>query len=392
MKDSKIDLFKVRMDPGAAKYVGAVLSSGQLAQGPECDLFETRLGEALDLPHNHRPVAVNSGTSAIHLALHLAGVRRGDVVLATPMTCAATITPILALGAIPIWVDVDPLTGNLDPEAIQRTIAFLAKRIRHTHKAIVAVDWAGVPADYHGIRAHCDLDRRTSIIEDAAHAMLAERDGRQVSRYAELDGDLYICYSLQAIKHLTTGDGGALVCPSQEITARARRVRWFGLDRDSKVDFRAGQDIVESGYKFHMNDVAAAIGNCNLIGLKACVAQHRYNAMIIRGSIFDLAPHVQTAPDNPGASYWVYTLCVDNRPSFVEHMKAKGIVCSEVHRRNDLHTAFRNVAPEQPPLPGLEAFASRQISIPCGWWLTAGELDRIIDAVRGWGNAQRGTS
>lgn len=392
-----IPLFKVRMNPDAAIKVAEVLMSGQIAQGWGVDFFETQLRSVLGLSRN--PITVNSGTSALHLAYHLAGVRRGSIVLVSPMTCAATITPILALGAIPIWADVDPLTGNIDPAAIPRTLEWLRNRIvyhapgypKPTPAALVAVDWAGVPADYRGIRRALG-EHTTPIIEDAAHAMLAEREGKSIAYYTELDNH-YVCYSLQAIKHLTSGDGGILVCPNGDLLdARARRLRWFGLDRTSPVDFRAGQDIDEAGYKFHMNDISAAIGLANLVGLESCVAQHRYNARALRGSLFDLAPYVETVPDNPGASYWVYTLLVDNRASFVEHMKAKGIACSEVHRRNDLHTAFRAVAPEQPPLPGLDAFSSRQISIPCGWWLTAGELDRIIDAVRTWGRAQKGTS
>lgn len=390
MSDHQIELFKVRMSPAAKDLVNTVLFSGQIAQGRLVDQFESELDELLKVPKG-RAVTVNSGTSALHLAYHLAGVRRGDIVLASPMTCAATITPLVQMGAIPIWVDVDPLTGNLDPLAIARTYKWLGTKYSSTTRsprALVAVDWAGVPADTSMIRAF--LSGRIPIIEDAAHAMLARHPGGgSIGSFAETDGALFVCYSLQAIKHLTTGDGGILVCPNNELTARARRLRWFGLDRTSKVDFRAGQDIAEAGYKYHLNDIAAAIGLANLGALRGSVHLHHQYANTLFHALGDLAPRVKVAPFHEGGSYWIYTLLVDNRESFEAWMREKAIAVSQVHRRNDQHTAFRDVAPEQPPLPGLDKFAAHQVSIPCGWWLSTADLDRIIDAVRSWARLGR---
>jgi dTDP-4-amino-4,6-dideoxygalactose transaminase len=383
----EIPLFKVRMSAEAPKAVARVLTSGHIAQGPEVDQFELELEYALKVGDGGDVVTVNSGTSAIHLALQLAGVRPGDGVLVTPMTCAATIAPIVHLGAEPVWVDIDPITGLVDPESI----ADARDRDGLNYnmlKAAVCVDWAGVPCDINALRRV--LPGRMPIIEDAAHAMLAHRYKEgvvqgQLGSYCARD-NLYVCYSLQAIKHLTSGDGGIVVCPTPGTTVRARKLRWFGLDRTSSKDFRAAQDIEEPGYKFHMNDVAAAIGRANLPGLRDAVLAHNENARLLRGALIDLAPRITTAPHHYGASYWVYTVITEGpeqRASLERHLKERGIGCSQVHRRNDHQPAFARVATPA-KLPGVDAFSSRQLAIPCGWWLALEDLDRIIDAVRKW--------
>lgn len=395
MTDPLIPLFKVRMNTEAAlPALTEVLESGHVAQGPVVDRFEMALERALGLVP--RPgsawmggdvVTVNSGTSALHLAMVLAGVERGTGVIVSPMTCAATIAPIIHLGAIPIWADVDPMTGLLAPEAVD----WAAKCAKVPIRAVVGVDWAGVPCDYAALRRV--VPGRIPIIEDAAHAMLATRPtpGGPVQLGVRAAADnMFVCYSLQAIKHLTSGDGGILICPTPELTVRARQLRWFGLDRRSSADFRAAQDIDEAGYKYHLNDIAAAIGLANLPGLAGAVAAHRENARAITSALFELGcrdhPRVELVPFDEHGSYWVLTLLVDDRPAFEAHMKARGIATSQVHRRNDHQPAFARVAPKV-ALPGLDRFAARQIAIPCGWWLTATDRERIIDAVASYARA-----
>jgi dTDP-4-amino-4,6-dideoxygalactose transaminase len=377
-----IDLFRPYMAPEASAAVAAVLTpdaQGRVycGQGPKVDAFEAALKRAFDAERD--VLTLNSCTSALDLALTLEGVGPGDVVISTPMTCSATNSPIVTRGAQIAWADVDPLTGLIDPESVQRVADNLWKAGCRVG-AVVAVDWAGRMAAYNTLRA---LRLGTAaIIEDAAHAPLATLNGRYQTR---VGGD-YIAWSFQAIKHLTTGDGGALLCSDVQETERARLLRWYGLDRKSKADFRCEQDIAEVGFKYHMNDLAAAIGLANLPHLAGVVHAHRGHARFYDKVLGDLPPErVTLPPPDPGSSSWLYTLLVDDRDSFQAHLLERGVATSQVHRRNDHHTAFRAAEhPASDARPGLEHFAARQVSIPVGWWLSADDLGRIADAVSAW--------
>jgi dTDP-4-amino-4,6-dideoxygalactose transaminase len=373
-----IPLFKVLMAADADQRVGEVLRSGYISEGPVVAEYERVMQETLALPD--RPLAVNSGTSALHLALKLAGVGYGDYVLVSPMTCSATIVPIIHLGARPVWVDVDPVTGLMTPLTLSNAAAgMLPGDIR----AVVSIDWAGTPCDYEGLRKSVDLyQKNVPIIQDAAHAMFAkDRIGRQIG--ATRDPNHYVCWSTQAIKLLTTGDGGLLLPPAAQ-NMRARKLRWFGLDRESKKDFRCEQDITEAGFKYHMNDISAAIGLANLPYALLHSSYHRRNAMRFYQAFKDLSPRVIVPPFNSGSSYWIYTILVDDRESFTQWMTEREIQVSQVHRRVDTHPAFDDAAKFRTNLPGLNEFAAHQISIPCHWALSESEVTQIIGAVTLW--------
>lgn len=341
-----IPLFKVAMSPEAPARVAAVLESGYIGQGAMVDVFEDALMQLLGTPGP--PLTTNSCTSAIDLALHLIGVGPGDEVITTPVTCTATNSPIVTRGARPVWADVDPLTGLIDPSDV-------ARKITRKTKAIMAVDWGGALCDYDALDIH-----GLPIIQDAAHSLTAG-----------IGGD-YVCWSFQAIKHLTSGDGGALWCPPSKLE-RARLLRWYGLDRRSKADFRCEQNISEVGYKYHMNDIAAAIGLANIGATRGLIAKHQVNAAWYMGAL--------GVEGNPQSAWWLYTLLVDDRQGFITHMADRGIACSPVHARNDTHTAFHF---PNGPLPGVDHFASRNVAIPVGWWLSEADRAHIVEAVWAW--------
>jgi dTDP-4-amino-4,6-dideoxygalactose transaminase len=368
MMEPFIPLFKVRMAPEAAAAVADVLASGYIGQGAKCEEFERRFGEYLGThPLQYAPLLLNSCTSAIDLALHLIGVGPGDEVITTPITCTATNSPPALRGARLVWADVDPLTGNIDPtDALQK--------VTDKTKAIIAVNWGG---------RSCDQERLGGygipVIEDAAHGP-----------YGGNDGD-YVCYSFQAIKHLTTGDGGALITHAEEYH-RAKLLRWYGLDRESGADFRCAQNIREIGGKSQSNDIAAAIGLANLPGLEWSVAQSRLNAAYYHHA-FKNTPGITLPPFDAGASYWIYTILVEERDQFVAHLKERGIAASQVHRRNDSHDAFRAISTGW-PLPGADHFDAHQVSIPNGWWLSPEQREYVANVVLDWATkrARRGVA
>lgn len=357
-----IPMFRPLVIPGAADAVAEVLASGYIGQGPVVEMFEGAFGEVVRATEPY-PLATNSCTSALDLALHLIGVERKDFVISTPQTCTATNGVIVNRKAIILWADVDPLTGLIDPASVERL-----NNSYGPAKAIVAVDWAGRSADYAALKAN-----GVPVVQDAAHVGPAP--------LRRPCGD-YVAWSFQAIKHLTTGDGGALLVPPDQ-HRRAKLLRWYGLDRESSASFRCAQNITEVGYKYHMNDISAAIGLANLESARKSVAAHRHHALR-----FTLAweglPGIRVAPFDPHCSYWLYTMLVADRDAFVAHMTDEGIETSQVHARNDRHTAFRNNALGGLELPGLDLFSAHQVSVPVGWWLTSEDEDRIIRVVQEW--------
>lgn len=377
-----IPLFKVHVPPEADASLLETLHSGYIGQGKRVDEFEARLSDLVQAP----VVALNSGTAAIVLALRLAGVGPGDEVVTTAMTCTATNLPILAAGARPVWADVIPGSGLIDPDDVER-------KIGERTKAVVCVDWGGMPCDLARLG---NLARAAGIplIEDAAHALGASYVAHPVGAWAD-----FTCFSFQAIKHVTTGDGGAIAVAGArladpvrtEVWKRARTLRWYGIDRDAphQGDSRIGVDIEEWGYKAHMNDLAAALGLAQLPHLPWILERHRANAEFYG----DRLPAWMGRMAEPGAvrsAWWLYTVLLPSekdRDDFRAFMETQGVMVSQVHKRNDEYTVFREWADNRGHLPGLDAFASRMVCIPVHWALTPAELDAVVRACGDFGAA-----
>lgn len=362
----EIPLFRVFMSHDVDQPLLDVLHSGYIGQGPVVEKFEQKLAAYFG---NRNVLSLNSGTSALHLALRLAGVGPGDEVITTAMTCTATNMPILANGGKIVWADVDARTGLIDPLDVER-------KITSKTKAIMCVDWGGTPCD-HDMLMGIGERYGIKVIEDAAHSFGATYKGRKVGTIAD-----YTCFSLQAIKHITTVDGGLLLVKDTEDYRRGKLIRWYGIDRETeRKDFRCEEDIVEWGYKFHMNDVTATIGLAQLPHIDRIVASHRSNAEYY----FDNLPWDYLQRGTPTANvsesaFWLFTLRLPNRAArldFMRYMKSRGIMVSQVHSRNDTHTTF---AEFQKTLPGVNEFMDRMCCIPVHWGLTGDDLKHIVTA------------
>jgi dTDP-4-amino-4,6-dideoxygalactose transaminase len=362
-----IPLFKVFMTKEADKAVADVLQSGYVGEGEKVEEFERAVRQVTG---NGNVLMVNSGTSAIMLALRLAGVGAGDYVISTPVTCLATNQAILALGAKPIWADVNPKTGNMSPAGLLYALLPCWPKV----KAILCVHWGGYPCDLKEIN---DIGCRYKIpiIEDAAHAFGATYNQEPIGSHSD-----YVCFSFQAIKYVTTVDGGAVCCKNPIARERGRLMRWFGLDRSKSAEGRCQQDPKEFGYKWQSNDVAAAIGIENVKSLEWLLDRSRFNASMYFASLHDVSgiELLEYRMDRQ-STYWLFTLLVDDRDRFIKHMSDNGVACSEVHARNDKKTIFKDSAVE---LPGVDEFCSHQVNIPVGWWLSEEDLEHIVDVVR----------
>lgn len=361
-----IPLFKVFMSKFASERVSDVLSSGYIGEGPVTKEFEEAIGKYIGNPN---VVCVNSCTSALILALRLAGVQAGDLVATTPMTCLATNEPILALGAKPAWVDVERFTGCMSPDSLEYVLD------KQDIRAVLCMHWGGFPCAILRIN---DAARKykVPVIEDAAHAFGASINYTKIGNHSD-----YVCFSFQAIKTVTCGDGGALLVKDQDTAKRARLMRWFGLDRDVSSDMRCNQDPVEFGYKMHMNDIAAAIGLSNLKHVDGLLTTTRRNAYAYSDAFANL-DHVYV-PKFLGMiepSYWLYTVLVNDAPRFIAHMRNCNITCSKVHDRCDTKTMFSDSKVNG--LTGVDTFDSEHVCIPVGWWVDKEQRDHIINSVR----------
>jgi len=299
--------------------------------------------------------------------LKLAGAGPGTEVISTPMTAEPTNLAILHAGASVVWADVDARNANIAADSI-------AERITGKTRAIVVVHYGGVPASLEAIR-RVAVAAGIPVIEDAAHALGARYGGMILGTHSE-----YVMFSFQAIKHLTTVDGGMLACRNAADIARGRRLRWFGIDRKAP---RTEVDVAEPGYKYHMNNVNAAIGRIQLDHIGAVIARHASNGRYFDEALRGIAG-LQTAAWDAAAepSYWFYTVFAERRDDLARRLAEYGIASSLVHRRNDLHSVF---AASRRDLPALDHIYSRMLHIPCGWWLGDAERELIADTVRrGW--------
>ena len=368
-----IPLFKVAMNPTAEKSVGKVLNRGFIGQGEVVEEFEYQLKQSFN---NSYLVTVNSGTSALHLALRLIKDKHPDkkYIISTPLTCTATNWAILAAGFEIIWADIDPKTLNICPLSVAKCVTPLVA-------AVMVVHWGGAAADVKKIKSLTGLD----IIEDCAHAF---------GSYYELPATLeentkvgnsgnYCCFSFQAIKHLTTGDGGMLILPNEEEYKKAKLLRWYGIDREGdRKDFRCEEPIKDWGYKFHMNDINAVIGIENLKIVGDNIRRHINNAGFYDYWLNEYAPKINTLYYDEGSAYWIYSILVEERDNFQKAMKDRGVMCSQVHERNDLHPC---VAKYRTELPNLEKVIGKLSSIPVGWWVTDEDREFIVEQIKlGW--------
>lgn len=339
------------------------LYSGYIAEGEDVYNFENDLKKFIGNPSL---LALNSGTAALHIALLLLNIGKGDEIISTAMTAEPTNTVIATTGAKIVWADVDEATGLLSPTSVR-------EKITEKTKAIMLVHYAGMVCDMNKFNKISD-EYHIPIIEDAAHAFCSKYNNKIIGSNSR-----FTCFSFQAIKQLTTVDGGLITFKEESDVDQARKLRWFGLDKH--ID-RLQNDITRAGYKYSMNNVTATIGRINL--------QHKeiLDSYIQNGKYYDTAlkniPGVTLIPYYPNTepSYWLYTMKVENRSDFIKMINSNNIMASPLHHRNDTHTVFKN---SKATLPHLDKFYSEFVHIPCGWWLEKEQREQIVDFIKkGW--------
>jgi dTDP-4-amino-4,6-dideoxygalactose transaminase len=336
--------------------------AGYIGQGQQVEKFEQLMSDYLGCD----AITVNSATSGLHLLFKIFG-NDGDEILTTPLTCAASVFPIIHERKRIKWVDVGE-DCNIDLDDLER-------KLSPTTKGILLVHWGGNPInldEIDRIRNKCyDLYRfYPYIIQDCAHSMGSQWRGRHLGDYYDS------VYSLQAIKHLTAGDGGLICSGSSE---RLKLLRWYGIDREAK-GFRCSEDIQEAGFKYHMNDINATIGIENFKDLNWIIERHKDNAKYYLYELpwcswldFEKMPYFYLS------SHWLYTIYVKDRPKFIKYMADNGVQVSQVHSRLDTHSCLREF---KTSLPGLDKIDSTRVCIPVGWHVTKEDREKIVELIK----------
>ncbi len=365
-----IPFFVTHISRDASAHVGRVLESKFLSEGALVSEFEKQLEQKLNF---QRAVALNSGTSALHLGLACGGIGPGDEVILPSQTFIASGLSILQQGAVPVFADVQYETGNIDPESIRRCIT---SRTR----ALMPVHWAGYPCDMDELRTIAE-EYGLWVIEDAAHALGAMYKGRPVGSLSR-----FTAFSFQAIKHISTGDGGLLTCPDPEDYKTARRRRWFGIDRAASPMSLLGEreyDLGDLGYKYHLNDFSAALGLANLADLDGILSRRREISARYRRELMGVngLRLLESRSDRESAC-WLFTFHVERRDDFIRALKDRGVPASVVHLGIHKNSVFNQ---QSASLSAQHRFDQTQISIPVHQELTDQDVTHIIETIqRGW--------
>jgi len=377
-----IPLFKVQMPNGVPERLEKVLSSGYIAEGENVRNFENLLKKFLK---NENIITTNSCTSALHLALKLCGVGAQDYVFSTPMTCVATNVSVQNLGAKCVWIDSDSINGMMSPEKLKETLEFYVKSNYPMPKAVIYVCWGGDTGPLSKINSIC-RQYKIRLIIDAAQAFGAGSQSPAILG-SGVQGD-FVCFSFQAIKHVTTGDGGALACRYPEDCKRAFRLKWFGIDRDGfrtpngEIDWDA--DISEIGFKFHMNNIAGCIGEAQLEdpNFETRLNTYQKNAVRLEKLLeTDLPAHIIERSWKGSTAAWVATFNTFRPIQLLNYLKTKGIHASQMHVNNDIYSGFTGAMPSD-LLKGVKTFMATHICLPCGPWVSNEDLQYIVDCIK----------
>jgi len=341
----------------AVEEVVDTLKSRFIGQGPRVEQFERDFCKLFNLQH---AVSLNSGTSALETAYDLIGLKEGDEVISTPLTCTATNLPLLRRGCKIVWADIDENTLCIDPKDVELKLTAKTKAVVQVHLGGIKsmVNYTEVP-----------------VVSDACQAL------------GIFSGD-YTCCSFQAIKHITTGDGGMLVVHNEEDKKTAKLLRWFGIDREKKIanNWQAYQkramtfDIELPGTKRHMTDIAAAMG---IVGL-----QHYERVIAHRKKIFNIYKEELCGVDGiklvdgPCNTYWLATVLVERRDDFAEKMFSCDIDTNLVQVRNDIYKIFGG---KRTDLPVMNRLEDKYISIPLTMKVTEEDAHYIVSEIKsGW--------
>lgn len=351
-------LLKVFMPSNISNDVKNILYSGKLTSGVKVKEFEKNVKTFIG---SNNFLALNNYNSASEITWELIGIKEGDEVIASPMSCLASNQPLALKKATLKWVDIDPIIGSLDPTEVRKSITSNTKAILHYH-------WGGYPGYIDEIIA-IGKEFGIPVVEDAIESFGSEYKGKKIGN----TGADFTLFSFQPVRLPTTIDGGGLICKNEEDYNKALLLRDYGIDRskfrDELGEISSKCDIALPGMGAGLNEIGALIGVKSMLKIEELLAKQRKNAQENNKIIASFEGSLPLGlPIKTNPNYWIYSFLTPNRDELLLKLRDMNYYASKVHLRNDYYSVFGKSNGKK-VLNGVVQFEKQQLSIPCGWWL-----------------------
>ncbi|ABW20045.1 UDP-4-amino-4,6-dideoxy-N-acetyl-beta-L-altrosamine transaminase [Alkaliphilus oremlandii] len=378
VRDNLLPYGKQWIDDSDVEAVVHILKSDYLTTGPKVKEFEEKFADYVGSKY---AVALSNGTAALHAACYAAGITKGDEVITTPITFAASANCVLYQGGRPVFADIDPLTYNIDINDIER-------KITKNTKAIIPVDFAGQPVDLDAIREIADK-YNLIVIEDAAHSLGSEYKGQKIGTLADMTE-----FSLHPVKHITTGEGGIITTNNLDLYNKLSLFRAHGITRETQQLLNKNEgpwyyEQLELGYNYRMTDIQCALGISQLKKLDKFIRRrkalvHKYNELLkeIDGVIRPFEASFSNS------SYHLYIIQLElekftvGRKEIFEALRAENIGVNVHYVPVYYHPHYQNLGYSKGLCPNAEKLYERIITLPLFPAMIDTDLEDVVVALR----------
>ena len=350
----------------AVQAIKKVFAGRWIGQGPLVDKLEKIFSRRF--ANNMASIAVGSGTDALHLSYILANLKKGDEVICPVFTCTATNIPLLYFDAKIKFADIDPATFNID-------IVSVKKLITKKTKAIIFVNYGGLPCNISELVKLAKKNKIT-LIQYAAQSLDAKYKNKPITTYAD-----FTIFSFKAIKHISSGDGGMLVIKNSKLIKKAKRIRWFGIDRLAKQGGTWENDIKEIGYKYQMTDIGAALLLESIKEFRK-IKVHRKKIFEIYLKELSKNRNINIVNDEniKGHAHWLFTILLNKKDYLQKKLRQKGIETNQVHFRNDRYSIFKKFTKNK-KFENMDAVEDKYLVLPIHTKMKINDAKYIADQI-----------
>tara|TARA_B110000438_G_scaffold303713_1_gene366698 strand:+ start:2932 stop:4083 length:1152 start_codon:yes stop_codon:yes gene_type:complete len=368
MKNNRgsVPLFYPHIPQNSLKSLKKVLAGRWIGQGPLVDQFEKEFEKKFT--KNLPCIAVGSGTDALHLSYLLAGIKKNDEVICPLFTCTATNIPLLYIGAKIKFADIDPKTLNI-------SIDHVKKLITKKTKAIVFVNYGGLPCNLKELN-NIAKKNKIKLIQDAAQSLGSTYNKKPITEYSD-----FTIFSFQAIKHISSGDGGLLCFKEKKLKKKAYRMRWFGIDRLKKQGGTWENDIKEIGYKYQMTDIGACILLESLKEFRK-ISLHRKKIFNIYLKKLKNNKFIKIINETGKFTHstWLFTIITDQKDYLQKNLRLAKIETNQVHFRNDRYSIFKKFIKNN-KFPNMDSIEKKYLVLPIHTKMTISDAHYVADKV-----------